>query len=751
MLALFASLEREIELELVMSMTPLTANELDGLVTGLNKLARNLWWTWDQEAQEIFAELSPRCWQNLYHNAVAVLREVSDYELRVRLQDADFAQRVQKVLKSFEAYLTEPNTWAHQHAPELIRNPVAYFSAEFGFHETLPIAAGGLGILAGDHAKSASDLGLGFAGISLFYREGYFQQAINQDNWQTEYYTLLNPKNLPLEPVLDAQGNPLICSVDITMTQVYFQAWRVNVGRIPVYLLDTNRPENPQHFRDLTLRVYGGDSTTRIMQEVLLGIGGVRLLRALGVQPSVFHMNEGHAAFLTLELMREKLNEGKSVGEALAQTRQQCIFTTHTPVEAGHDRFNAELMDYALHKFCSQIKLPLADLLGLGKVNPKDPNEPFCMTVLALKASRAANGVSELHGRVSRHMWQPLYPKLPIDQVPIGHITNGIHLLGWMKGPVRRFWRHKLADGREEFPLDAPAGDSTRFWRENPGAGWDKAINSPDFWKKMADPAFISDEEIWALRYRLRRELIEFARRRLSVQGQRLTQADFIAFDQLLNPDALTIGFARRFATYKRAPLIFQQFENIVRLTRDRSRPIQFIFAGKAHPRDDDGKRFIQHIIHLSKYSDMQGHLVFIENYDVHVARQMVSGCDIWLNNPRRPLEASGTSGMKAGCHGCLNLSILDGWWREGYDGTNGFAIGTDAHAETVEEQDRQDSANLYKALTEQVIPTFFERDAQGLPRKWIQMIRRAMITLVPQFSTRRMVKEYTEKYYLAK
>ncbi len=734
-----------------MSKKPLTLAELDELVAGLNKLARNLWWTWDQEAQEIFQDLSPRGWQNLYHNAVAVLREVSDYELRVRLQDDDFACRVRLVLKAFDAYLTDQNTWTHRHAPSLLNNQVAYFSAEFGFHETLPIAAGGLGILAGDHAKSASDLGLGFSGISLFYREGYFQQSINQDNWQTEYYTLLNPKNLPLEPVLNDKGEPLVCSVDITMNEVFFQVWRVNVGRNPVYLIDANRPENPQHFRDLTLRVYGGDSTTRIMQEILLGIGGVRLLRALGIQPAVYHMNEGHAAFLTLELMREKMAAGKTAAEALAQTREQCIFTTHTPVEAGHDRFNAELMDYALHKFASQIKMPFNELLGLGRINPANAGELFCMTVLALKASRAANGVSELHGEVSRHMWQALYPGLTVDQVPIGHITNGIHLLGWMKGPVRRFWRNKLTLDDKGCVPDVASGDTTRFWRNNPDTSWDKAINSPDFWKQMEDPNFISDEELWALRYRLRRELIEFARRRLSLQGQRHTQADFIAFDQLLNPDALTIGFARRFATYKRAPLVFQQLENVVRLTRDQKRPIQFIFAGKAHPRDDDGKRYIQQIIHLSKYSDMQGHLVFIENYDVHVARQMVSGCDVWLNNPRRPLEASGTSGMKAGCHGCVNLSILDGWWREGYDGTNGFAIGKDSHSDKVDEQDRQDSANLYKTLTEQVVPTFFERDAQGIPRKWIQMIRRAMVTLVPQFSTRRMVKEYAEKYYLTK
>jgi starch phosphorylase len=723
-----------------MTKKPLTSEELRELTVGLNKIARNLWWTWNQEAQEIFQELSPRGWQNLYHNAVAILHEVSEYELRVRLQDPVFAQRVREVLRLFEAYMSDQRTWAHEHAQALRAHPVAYFSAEFGFHETLPIAAGGLGILAGDHAKSASDLGIGFVGISLFYREGYFQQAIDAVNWQTEYYTLLNPKNLPVEPVLNEQGEPLVCQVDIGMNQVAFHAWRANVGRVAVYLLDANRPENEQRFRDLTQRVYGGDSTTRIMQEMLLGIGGVRLLRALGVQPSVFHMNEGHAAFLTLELIREKMAAGKSFQEALSQTKGECIFTTHTPVEAGHDRFSPDLMDYALHRFRAQIGAPSGELMKLGRVNPQNTHEPFCMTVLALKLSRAANAVSELHGRVSRHMWHCLYPDKPVEQVPIGHITNGVHLLGWMKGTVRRFWQRKLTNSSANA---APAGF------RGPAADWAAQVNSPEFWQRMADHEFISDEEIWALRFKLRRELIEFARRRLLIQGQRLAHGDFIAFDQLLDPDALTIGFARRFATYKRAPLIFQQLENVVRLARDKDRPVQFVFAGKAHPRDDDGKRYIQYIIHLSKYSDLQGHVVFIENYDMHVARQMVSGCDVWLNTPRRPLEASGTSGMKAGCHGCLNLSILDGWWREGYDGTNGFAIGEDAHANSVEEQDRVDSANLYKVLTQEVIPLFFERDAQGIPRRWIQRIRRAMVTLVPQFTTARMVREYVERYYL--
>jgi starch phosphorylase len=725
----------------------LSGKELTEVTAGLHRLARNLWWTWNQEAQELFQELSPRSWQNQYHNAVAVLREVSEYELRVRLQDVEFANRVREVLQRFDAYMSEKNTWARANAPELTTSPVAYFSAEFGFHETLPIAAGGLGILAGDHTKSASDLGLNFHGISLFYREGYFQQQINPENWQTEYYNLLNPRNLPVEPVLDAKGEPLALTVEIAMSQVTFQAWKVNVGRVVVYLLDCNRPENEQRFRDLTLRVYGGDSTTRIMQEVLLGVGGVRLLRALGLQPGVFHMNEGHAAFLTLELIREKIAEGQNFKNALAATRKECIFTTHTPVEAGHDRFSPDLMQYALHKYPAQLKINFDELMALGRVKPEDAAEPFCMTVLALKGSRAANGVSELHGQVSRHMWQALFPGIPENQVPIGHITNGIHVLGWMKGPVRRFWRRRLSD--TVTPPANATGESTRFWKTK--GSWENDINSQEFWSRMEDPEFITDEEIWALRYKLRRELIEFARRRLLVQGSSFSKGEYIAIDQLLNVDALTIGFARRFATYKRAPLIFQQFENIVKLSQDPQRPVQFIFAGKAHPRDDEGKRFIQHIIHLSKYSELKGRLVFIENYDVHVARQMVSGCDVWLNNPRRPLEASGTSGQKTGCHGCLNLSIMDGWWREGYDGENGFAIGDDTHPESIEEQDRRDSANLYRVLTEEVIPTFFNRDAHGIPRQWIAKIRHAMATLVAKYSTDRMVRDYVNNYYLPK
>jgi len=731
-----------------MTQKSLKPAEINDLAVRLNKLAGNLWWTWDEEAQEIFHELSPRGWRNLFHNAVAVLHEVSDYELKVRLQNPDFAGRVGHVVDGFDQYMAAKDTWGAKHAPNLQKNPVAYFTAEFGFHETLPIAAGGLGILAGDHAKSASDLNIGFVGISLFYREGYFQQAIDHNNWQTEYYSLLNPDNLPMEPVHDADGNPIKCTIRIASSEVAFTAWRVNVGRNPIYLLDTNLPENEPHYRDLTLRVYGGDTSTRIMQEMLLGVGGVRLMRALGIAPSVFHMNEGHAAFLAFELIREKLESGKSLPDAETATREECIFTTHTPVEAGHDRFSADLMGYTAHCFSEQLQISQDQLMGYGRVNADDSKEPFCMTVLALKFSRAANAVSELHGRVSRHMWHCMYPDLPVEEVPIGHITNGIHLLGWMKGPVRKFWRRKFSEEVSRGKT-ASGGESTRFWKKDPGRDWAQRFIAPEFWQQIEDPSFVSDEELWSLRYTLRREMIEFCRRRLLLQQERVTQRDFIMFDHQLNPDALTVGFARRFATYKRAPLIFQRLEEIVHLCRDRSQPVQFIFAGKAHPRDDEGKRFIQKINHLSKYSDLKGHLVFIENYDIHVARQMVSGCDIWMNNPRRPLEASGTSGMKASCHGGMNMSILDGWWREGYDGANGFAVGDDSHPDSVEEQDRVDSENLYKTLTEQVVPMFFDRDDQGIPREWIKRIRHTMATLVPQFTTDRMVKEYTTTYYL--
>ncbi|MBN1938630.1 MAG: alpha-glucan family phosphorylase [Candidatus Aminicenantes bacterium] len=695
------------------------------LGAGLNRLARNLWWTWNQEAQAVFEELSPHSWRYFQHNPVEVMLEVSAAELRVRLKDPIFAAKVKSVLEAFDVYMAEVQTWGRENAPSLAERPVAYFSAEFGFHESLPIAAGGLGILSADHAKSASDLGLGFVGLGLFYREGYFRQSINHENWQVETNTLLDPKRLPLEPVVDESGAPVIASMYLALGAIKFRAWRLNVGRIPIFLIDTDLPENEGPARDLTRHVYGGDSTNRVMQELLLGIGGVRLLRTMGIEPSVFHMNEGHAAFLTLELIREKLAAGMTFETAMAATREECVFTTHTPVEAGHDRFNPDLLEYAAAKFLRPFKKYRKEVIGLGRVNPDDDNEPFCMTVLALKTARAANGVSELHGRVSRSMWRCLWPDKDEDEVPIGSITNGVHLLSWSTPTT---WD---------------------FWKRRGGADWPDRADSEEFWARAEDPSFVSDEEIWALRYVLRRKLIEFCRHRLYIQNGRFGPGGYLPSDVVLDPAALTIGFGRRAATYKRATLLFSDMSAIVELAKDANRPVQFIFSGKAHPRDDEGKRLIQKVIHLSKHSPLADSLIFVENYDVEVARAMVSGCDVWLNVPRRPLEASGTSGMKGAAHGTLNLSIMDGWWREVCDGANGFAIGDDSHPDDPDEQDRRDAAELLRVLSEEVVPAFYDRDAAGIPRRWIQMIRRSMAGLSPRYNTRRMVREYVEKVYL--
>jgi len=695
------------------------------LAAGLNRLARNLWWTWNQDAQAVFEELSPHSWRYFQHNPVEVMLEVSPTELRVRLRDPIFAAKVKSVLESFESYMADERTWGLEHAPALAERPVAYFSAEYGFHESLPIAAGGLGILSADHAKSASDLGLGFIGLGLFYREGYFRQSINHENWQVETNTLLDPRRLPLEPAVDESGIPIVASMSLALGSIKFRAWRLNVGRIPIYLIDTDLPENETQVRDLTRHVYGGDNSNRIMQELLLGIGGIRLLRKMGIEPSVFHMNEGHAAFLALELIREKLAAGMAFEAALAATREECVFTTHTPVEAGHDRFNTDLLEYAASKYFKAFKNCRKEILGLGRINPADDSEPFCMTVLALKTARTANGVSALHGRVSRSMWHCLWPEKAEDDVPIGHITNGVHLLSWSTPTTWAFWKRR--------------GDGA----------WPAQADSPEFWSKAEDPSFVSDEEIWALRYVLRRKLIEFCRHRLYIQSRRFGPGEYLPSDVALDPEALTIGFGRRAAAYKRMTLLFNDMDAIVELAKDANHPVQFVFAGKAHPRDDEGKRLLQKVVHLSKHSPLANSLIFIENYDVEVARAMVSGCDIWLNVPRRPLEASGTSGMKGAAHGALNLSIMDGWWREAYDGTNGFAIGDDSHPADVGEQDRRDAANLLRVLTEEVVPVFYDRDAAGIPRRWIRMIRRSMAGLGPRFSTRRMVQEYVEKAYL--
>ncbi len=695
------------------------------VIDGLNELAYNLWWTWNPKAQDIFNLLSERKWRASNHNAVAVLKSISRQELRARLGDIDFLKQVEAVLTEFDDYINKPDTWYSSHVANGKHTQVAYFSAEFGLHECLPVYSGGLGILAGDHTKSASDLGVPFVGISLFYRNGYFQQTIAPDGWQHESYSSLDPKKLPVEMVVDEHGNPITATVEIGHGVVAFHAYRLNVGRATIYLLDTNRPENDLHYREITARVYGGDSTTRVMQEIILGIGGVHFLRKLGIVPSVYHMNEGHSAFLTLELLREKLQNAAPLADAEQWVREHCVFTTHTPVPAGHDRFSPELLDHLLSTFRDSIGLSEKAVLSYGRQNPEDMGETFCMTVLALKMSRAHNGVSELHGKVSREMWKELYKADSSEDVPIGHITNGVHILGWMAHRTRLFWHRHL-------------GDKWIYYLKN------KAI-----WAQVSDPDLVPDEDLWSLRYGLRRDLIEYVRRMMRHHYQRVG-ADYNEIqDSILNTDVLTIGFARRFATYKRAPLFFRDFNRVVELINDQDRPVQLVFAGKAHPRDDEGKRLIQEIVGYSKNPALFGKVVFLENYDINVARHMISGVDVWLNTPRRPMEASGTSGMKILIHGGLNLSIQDGWWREGFEGENGWSIGADENVEDTVVQDEKDAAALYHILENEVIPEFYDRDEFGIPRKWIQRIRKSMETLIPVFNTDRMVSEYTKKYYM--
>jgi len=696
----------------------------DELINELYELAYNLWWSYNPEAQELFENLSPMTWKLSNHNPIQTLKSISKDELKARLSNPNLLSKAKKVLDEFKQYLRTRETLAEKDYPEFINNPIAYFTAEFGLHECLPIYSGGLGILSGDHAKSASDIGLPFVGISLFYRHGYFDQKISEDGWQIEEYNPAQPNFLPLRPVLDENKEPVKIKLNIAHTEISVKAWEVRVGISKIYLLDTNLPENDFHFRDITSKVYGGDSTTRIFQEIVLGIGGVRFLRAIGIDPKVFHLNEGHRAFLTLELLREEINKGKTIKDAEKIVKEKCVFTTHTPVPAGHDRFTPDLIEYALGEFIKSLGISLKEFMAYGRVHPDNEQEPFCMTVLALKLTRNANAVSELNGMVSRKMWQPLFKSKSEQDVPIGHITNGIHTPTWLNKITFEFWKKKLGDK------------------------WYEEIENPKLWENVLDENFITDEEIWAIRYELRRNLIEFTREKLLIQLLKMGLDSRININSILSPDALTIGFSRRFATYKRAPLIFYDIERAKKIFNDKTKPVQIIFSGKAHPRDDAGKEFLRKIIHISKLPEFHGKVIFLENYDMNIARHLVSGCDLWLNNPRRPLEASGTSGQKIILNFGLNFSILDGWWREAYNGTNGWAIGKDESIEDPNIQDKLDAESLYQILENEIIPAFYNRDENGIPKEWIKRIRYSIATITYFFNTNRMVREYAEKYY---
>ncbi len=699
-------------------------------ITSLKELSRNLWWSWDTEAKQIFEELSPLLWERNNHNPVELLQHISNDELQARCQ-FEYGKKIDTVYSRFTAYLNEKETWAAKNAPELVKKPVAYFSAEFGIHESVRIYSGGLGVLAGDHLKSASDLGINFIGITLFYKEGYFRQYLNHDGWQMENYPLQNPESLPIEKVTDADGNDLIISVNIAQSEVFAQAWRLKVGRATLYLLDTNIATNEPHYRDICCRVYGGDQNMRINQEILLGIGGVKLLDQLGAEPTVYHMNEGHSAFLTLELLAKELAKGVSETDAMASVRSRCVFTTHTPVPAGHDRFSRDMMHYTFDRYLTAIGMNFDDLMRLGSEDKNNIYGLFTMTVLALNLSRSANGVSKLHGEVSRVMWQNLYTGKSVDEVPIGHITNGVHASSWTCGQTDLFWK-KFAVSVDEMSLSREAAEAVL--------------------------AKVTDRELWSLRYSLKRNLIDFIDRYLANQlfhqhiNSYQNEYDTLrSAENTFSPDVLTIGFARRFATYKRAPLIFRDLDRLDRIINHATMPLQIVFAGKAHPHDDAGKDYIRQIVQHSRRPQFSGKVIFLENYNLGVAKRMVSGVDVWLNTPVRPMEASGTSGEKTVLHGGLNFSVLDGWWPEAYNGENGFSIANGECFENHEEQDSFDAEKMYSTLENQIIPAFYERNEENIPVQWIKKIRNAIATIAPEYNTHRMVRDYATKYYLNK
>jgi starch phosphorylase len=748
----------------------------------LHKLAYNLWWTWQHDAVALFRRITDQ-WDQLDHSPVKVLGAVEQSRLEQLLHDEGFLAHMNRVEEAFDSYMNAP-TWFRENggpAAQDLDLTVAYLSAEFGIHESVPVYSGGLGVLSGDHLKSASDLGLPLVGVGLMYREGYFRQYLTVDGWQQERYPENDFFNLPLIPETrpssslrgplppassslrpptlppvatgasadaaagrsaEAAAEPLVVGVGFPGREVFARVWRLQVGRVPLYLLDTNIPRNSPEDRSITGRLYGGDHDMRIRQEMILGIGGVRALRALGKPPTVCHMNEGHSAFCGLERIRELIERtGCDFAAAREAVSSGTVFTTHTPVPAGNDVFSAQLIEHYFAPFLPGLKIDRHEFLALGKQNPTDPNEPFGMTVLALRLANVANGVSALHGVVTRKMWKGVWPDLPEGEVPIISITNGVHTQSWVSPDMAQLYDRYLG-GHWADPTSLSVGDAT--------AGGQSEHRGPEraIWKRVEG---IPDAELWRTHERRRERLVAFARARLKKQlaGRAAGPSEIARADEVLDPDALTIGFARRFATYKRGTLIFRNLERLTALINNKDRPVQFVFSGKAHPRDHGGKELIAEIMQFARRPEFRRRLVFLEDYDMNVARYLIQGVDVWLNNPRRPLEASGTSGMKVCANGGLNLSVLDGWWVEGYAGDNGWAIGAGEEYTDLTYQDDVESRAVYDLLEQEIVPLFYTRSSDGLPRGWLRMMKRSISTLAPVFSTSRMVAEYTSRCYL--
>jgi len=688
----------------------------------LDEVAYDLWWSWNADARQVFRRLDYPLWRQTAHNPVRMLQMIPRQTLEAKAADPGWAAQYDRVIARLDAARSAQGTWCARECPDLAGKTIAYFSAEFALHQSLPIYAGGLGVLAGDHCKEASDLGVPLIGVGFMYPQGYFHQGLSPDGWQQEIYERLNWTETAIEPAMTPDGKPAVTAVPLGNRTVLVAVWRVRLGRVSLYLLDTDLEENAPWDRELSARLYGGDRETRIQQEIILGIGGVRVLKALGMQPAVYHLNEGHAAFVVLQRIRDLCEMGASFDDALTQVRQTTVFTTHTPVAAGHDAFPFHLVEAHLAGAWGDLGGYRERFLALGH-HDGGGGPLFNMTALALRTSGSVNGVSQLHGEVTKQMWHSIWPELPYDRLPVKFITNGVHVPTWMSSEIATLLEKYL------------------------GPDWLENHDDPAVADRVMD---IPDDELWAARQALRSFLFNFirerARGRWTAEG--VAAARIVAAGTMFDTNTLTVGFARRFTGYKRPELVFLDSDRLARILNAAGRPVQIVFAGKAHPADDTGKHHLQQIYRRALDPKFGGRIAFVDDYDLHVAHFLVQGCDVWMNNPRKPLEASGTSGMKAAINGAPHMSIGDGWWAEGYAGNNGWLIEGHANPHDHGAQDWADAQAMYTLLEEQLVPAFYERDAEGIPRRWLQIVRHSIRSVLPRFSARRMVKEYVRGMY---
>lgn len=693
-------------------------------VSPLRELAYNLWWSWTPLARRLFSTINADLWAT-YRNPVQLLINIQPHQWERLINDGGaFMSDYRRVMRDFERYMSPETTPFKELYPDYDNGPVAYFSTEFGLHECMGIYSGGLGVLSGDHAKAASDFGLPFIGIGILYRKGYFRQSVDSDGDQDHVFLDFDFYRLPVSPMQANTGGDLIVPIDLPGREVFARVWQLRVGRVDLYLLDTDILKNDPADRPITSQLYVRGRDMRLCQEMVLGVGGARVLRELGVKPAVWHMNEGHSAFLTIERLRNYLHEKRSWDESIKAIASTTVFTTHTPVPAGNEVFDTHLAEKYLDLYAKKMGMETQRLIELGMSYPEGGGQPFNLTALAIRMSRLVNGVSELHGEVSSHMWHHLFPGKSAEDKPVKYVTNGVHVATWLGHDMRTLLEEEL------------------------GIDWNKHLTSPEFWAKIRS---ISDKDVWEAHNHQKDRLIRLIRSRLVEQFARHGKSpdEMREVNHLLDPSVLTIGFARRFATYKRAGLIFKDYNRLKQILTNPERPVQIIFSGKAHPADMPGQELVRNIFNIAFHSDLFGRVIFLEDYEIRVARHLVQGVDVWLNTPRRPREASGTSGMKAAMNGAPNLSISDGWWPEAYNGKNGWLISDGREFDNEEMQDYEDSSSFYEIMEKQVVPAYYGQRTKGVPKKWVEIMKESMATIIPTFSAARMLRDYTQDFYL--